>query len=333
MNEKYNKIIKKAFPGLRDVVGIDLGASAVKAVRIKADSFGKQTVIAAASLPVYDRKSASGPIPLPKKLCAWSAAIAIPSRKGLIKLVSQSSPIKDEDLPELLGIPKNNSFRIGSKKLGEDKHSPLLVAGIPQEDIENLGAILPAGKPLIASAELSGLASLSSYVNAYSGDFGEGCDLVIDTGRESMTMGVFNNGIPCVIRQFETGIAALEQAVADAFSCDLATVRDIILSGEVDIGAIIQSAFSNLLRQTGIAVDFSERRTSSRLARIFITGGLSGNNGFKTELKNSIGIEPQTLDPWRNLNVSPGAISENDITAGYSFAAATAAACAVLEDK
>lgn len=333
MNEKYNKILKKAFPGLRDVVGIDLGASAVKAVRLKADSFGKITVMSAASLPAYDKNTATGPIQLPKDLCAWSAAFAIPSRKGLVKLIAQSSQIKDDDLPELLGLPKVNDYRIGAMKLGDGKQTPLLVAGIPKTDVENIAAILPPGKPLPASAELSGLASLSSYLHAYKNEYGEGCDLIIDAGRKSMTMGVFTQGLPCVIRQFETGSETLEQAVADAFSCDAATVRDIILSGEVDIGSVIQSAFSNLLRQTGIAVDFTERRTSSRLSRIFLTGGLAGNKGFTSEIKNSFGLEPETLNPWRKLQLQANAISDSDKNSGYSFAAATAAAISVLEEN
>lgn len=331
MNEKYNKILKKAFPGLRDAVGIDLGASAVKAVRLKADSFGKITVVSAATLPAYDKSTATGPIPLPKNLCAWSAAIAIPSRKGLVKLLAQSAPVKDEDLPELLGLPKVNDYRIGAKKLGEGKQTPVVVAGIPKADIENIAAILPPGKPLPAAAELSGLASLSSYLYAYRGEYGEGCDLVIDTGRKTMTMGVFNKGIPCVIRHLEDGAELLEKAVAEAFSCDITTVRDIILSGQVDIGSVIQSAFGNLLRQTGIALDFSERKTSSRLSRVFLTGGLAGNKGFQSEIKNSFGIDPETLNPWRKLQLSANAVSEADKNSGCSFAAATAAAISVLE--
>lgn len=333
MDKKYNRILKKAFPGLRDVVGIDLGASAVKAVRLKKDSFGKTAVVAAAVLPVYNRGAATGPVALPKSLCAWSAAIAIPSRKGLIKLLPQSPQLKDEDMPELLGLPKVNDYRIAACKIGEGKQAPLLVAGIPGAEAENLQAVLPAGKPLLASAGLSGLASISAYMYAFKGEYGEGCDLVIDTGRESMTMGVFHQGVPCVIRQFETGISSLENAVAEAFSCDMTTVRDILISGEVDIGNVIQNAYSNLLRQASIAVDFSERRTSSRLARIFLTGGLSVNGCFKGELQNSFGIAPVALDSWKGMTVPAAVAAEVGKNAGCSFAAATASALAVLEDN
>ena len=49
--EKYNQMLKRLLPALRDVVGIDFGTSATKAVRLKADSSGALTVVAADVLP------------------------------------------------------------------------------------------------------------------------------------------------------------------------------------------------------------------------------------------------------------------------------------------
>ena len=52
--DKYNQVMKRLLPALRDVVGIDFGTSSVKAVRIRADGSGRRTVIAAGVLPKID---------------------------------------------------------------------------------------------------------------------------------------------------------------------------------------------------------------------------------------------------------------------------------------
>ena len=88
-----------------------------------------------------------------------------------------------------------------------------------------------------------------------------------------------------------------------------------------------------ILRQAGIAVDFTERRTGAHLKRLFVSGGFARNPGLRAEVKTALSAEPIVVDPWKNMTVRPDALSKAAADAGASFAAATAAALACLEEQ
>lgn len=336
--EKYNQMLKRLLPALRDVVGIDFGTSATKAVRLKADASGALTVVAADVLPpcpLPEEGEKSKPISVPKPLAAWTGALAFTSRKAVIKLVAEpkDATYTPNSAPELLGLPKDHGLRIGFERFESGEEKSVLILGVPAEEVARLPGLMPAGKPMAASAELAGLAALNCYDRVYGAEAEEGCDLVMDFGSGVTTLGLFVKRQPKVIRQFLEGYATVEKAVARDFRADEATARDIILSGQVDISASLHNSLGGILRQTGIAVDFTERRTGAHLRRLFVSGGFARNPGLRAEIKSALSLEPVLVDPWRNMTVRPDALSKAAADSGASFAAATAAALSCLEEK
>ncbi len=336
--DKYNQVMKRLLPALRDVAGIDFGTSATKVVRIKADASGALTVVAADILspcPLPEEGQTTKPISVPKSLAAWTGALAFTSRKAVIKLVSepQGTTYTLDSAPELLGLPKDHGLRIGFERFEGEEEKTVLILGVPVEEVVRLPKLMPAGKPMAYSAELAGLAALNCYDHAYGAECDDGCDLVMDFGTGVTTLGLFVKRQPKVIRQFLEGYATVEKTVARDFQTDETTARDIILSGQVDISSALHSALGGILRQTGIAVDFMERRTGARLHRLFVSGGFARNPGLRAEIKSALSLEPVIVDPWRNMTVRPDALSKAAADAGVCFAAATAAALSCLEEK
>ncbi len=336
--DKYNQFLKRCLPALRDVVGIDFGTSATKAVRIKADAAGALTVLAADVLPPCPPPAegeAQKPIAVPKQLAAWTAALAFTSRKAVIKLVGEpkGTTYTTESAPELLGLPKDHGLRIGFERFENEDETSVLIVGVPSEEVSRLPKLMPSGKPMAASAELAGLAALNCYDRAYGAEAEDGCDLVMDFGADITTLGLFVKRQPKVIRQFQEGYATVQKAVERDFQTDEATARDIILSGQVDISSSLHGSLGGILRQAGIAVDFTERRSGARLRRLFVSGGFARNPGLRAEIKSALSLEPIVVDPWKNMTVRPDALSKAASEAGVSFTAATAAALSCLEEK
>ena len=337
--DNYNKVMKRLLPALRDVVGIDFGTSATKAVRIKADAAGALTVVAADVLPPCplpaEDEAAPVPISIPRPLAAWSASLAFTSRKAVIKLVTEpkGTTYNLASAAELLGLQKDHGLRIGFRRYESGEEKSVLFIGVPEAEVARLPGLMPAGKPMAASAELAGLAALSCYDHVYGGEATEGCDLVIDFGAAVTTLGLFVKRQPLVIRQFLEGYATVEKAVERDFQTDEATARDIILSGQVDISSALHGSLGGILRQAGIAVDFTERRTGAHLKRLFVSGGFARSPGLRAEVKTALSAEPIVVDPWKNMTVRPDALSKAAADAGASFAAATAAAVACLEEQ
>ena len=337
--DKYNQVMKRLLPALRDVVGIDFGTSATKAVRIKADAGGKMTVVAADVLPPCpmpaEGEEAPPALSIPRPLAAWTASLAFTSRKAVIKLVTEpkGTTYNMASAPELLGLQKDHGLRIGLKRFENGEGNSVLFVGVPGEEVARLPGLMPSGKPMASCAELAGLAALSCYDHVYGAEADEGCDLVIDFGTAITTLGLFVKRQPLVIRQFLEGYSTVQKAVERDFQTDEATARDIILSGQVDISAALHGSLGGILRQAGIAVDFIERRTGAHLRRLFVSGGFARNPVLRAEIKAALSTEPVVVDPWKNMTVREGAMSKAAADAGASFAAATAAAIACLEEK
>lgn len=337
--EKYNTAMKKMFPAFRDVVGIDFGTSATKVVRIKAGNSGSRTVVAADVLPPCPLKGDStGDAPkfqLPRKLTAWTAAVAFSSASSILKLVSepQGTTYGSKDIPELLGIPKDSDLRTGMSRFESEEEKSVLIVGVPSAEIAKIPTLFTSGKPVLAHAELAGLAALSRACDIYGDETVNGCDLVMDFGANMTTLGLFVKKRPQVIRQFTEGFSSVLNAVKRDFQTDDQTSLDIILSGQVDIGATLHAALSGILRQAGIAADFAERKTGARLSRIFLCGGFSNCKGLQTEINAALSIESEIVNPWKKMTVLPNAVSDNAKNSGACFAAATAAAIACLEGK
>lgn len=337
--DKFNQVMKKILPALRDVVGIDFGTSATKAVRIKADNSGAMTVVAADILPpctIDDSEGDLAPIAIPAHLAAWTAALSYTSRKSVVKLVNEpkGTTYGQQNIPELMGLPKDHNLRIGMARFdaGEEDKSVLLI-GVPEKEIVKLPKLLPVGKPVTASAEVSSLAAFSCYSDVYGDETSDGCDLVMEIGENVTLLGLFVKKRPLVIRQFAESFSTAKKAVMRDFQTDENTARDIILSGQVDISGTIHSAMGSILRQAGIAVDFTERRTGARLQRILVCGGFARNPGLRAEIRSALTLEPILIDPWKNMKVLPDAISAAAKDSGACFAAATACAIASLEGK
>ena len=342
--DNYNKVMKRLLPALRDVVGIDFGTSATKVVRIKADAAGALTVVAADVLPPYplpaEGEAASPPIAIPRSLAAWSASLAFTSRKAVIKLVTEpkGTTYNLGSAAELLGLQKDHGLRIGFRRFENGEENSVLFIGVPEAEVARLPGLMPAGKPgksngRKGNAQTAGVAALSCYDHVYGAEATEGCDLVIDFGAAVTTLGLFVKRQPLVIRQFLEGYATVQKAIERDFQTDEATARDIILSGQVDISAALHGSLGGILRQAGIAVDFTERRTGAHLKRLFVSGGFARNPGLRAEVKTALSTEPIVIDPWKNMSVRPNALSKAATDAGASFVAATAAALACLEEQ
>ena len=186
---------------------------------------------------------------------------------------------------------------------------------------------------MACGAELAGLAALSCYDHVYGAEAADGCDLAMDFGEGVTTLGLFFRRRPLVVRQFLEGCSTVQKAVERDFQTDEATARDIILSGQVDISATLHGSLGGILRQTGIAVDLAERRTGAHLKRIFVSGGFARNPCLRMEIRAALSAEPAIVDPWKKMTVRDGAVSKAAADSGASFAAATAAAIACLEDE
>lgn len=334
MNEKMQQLMKRTIPSLRDVVGLDFGTVGIKAVRIRADGHNKKTVVAAELLPYPETLTKK--LSLPKRLSAPSIALAMTSPQAVVKLAATKpgQTLAATDYAEVIGLPRENDFRTAATELKGKADGGTLLAAIPESEVSTLLGLLPVkNAPQPISLEISGLAALEACRLGCKEEGAEGCDLIVDAGESVTTMAVLYHGEPYVVRRFPCGVSTLMQSVGQKFACKEEIARDIVLSGEVDVTSSFQTVFGGCLRQAGIAVDFTERRTGARLRRILLVGGLANNVGFQNEFKGGFGLAPVLANPWQSMMMLSDALRPETVSTGACFAAATGAAIAYLEDE
>ncbi|MDD5705642.1 MAG: hypothetical protein PHR35_06935 [Kiritimatiellae bacterium] len=327
-------------PRVRDVVGLDLGSSGMKAVRLRCDRSGRVTVLAADVLPPLRPPATEDapvePLHLPKPLQARAAAFCFTSTQAVCKLLTipgGPEKVAETVFSALLGLPRQSTFRCFHKVLdGESRAEALVLAvGVPESEASWLAALLAKGGPAPCAAELAGLAAMTAYRAGPGAEAAPRCDLVLDAGAAMTTLAVFFKGRPLVVRQFPQGATAVVNQVMHDLHVDEPTARDILDVGSIDARSSVHTVYESFLRQLAIAIDFAERRSGQRLQKIFLTGGLAANRDWREELKAVTGVAPETWKIWENMSVASGAVTERASRPGVCFAAATGAALATLE--
>lgn len=333
-------LLTRLIPRNRDVVGVDIGLACVKAVRLRADRQGAIRLVAADILPPVAAPSGTGSdrslLPIPKALQAWAAGVAYSFPGAVVKLLQlPADKVERSSYTDLLGLPKSGAHRIAHVALESENRNevPVIAVGVDQADVEWLRSLMPPGKPALGAVEVSGLSVLAAYRRVCLDEATPRCDLVIDAGERITTMTICFKGQPLVIRSFPQGAGTVAEQVMKDLGVTAGTARDILNVGSIDVRASVHRVYDAFLRQLSIAVDFAERRSGHRIERIWLSGGLAGNQDFARELQDQVGLEPQTWDPWDRMEVSGAAVSEQAKSHAHGFHAATGVALGLLEGK
>ncbi len=331
-------------PRYADVVGLDLGNSSVKAVRLRRIK-GKITLVAAGFLPALSLPSAKSdatlpalaPFKLPKALRGRYVALAVPGAAATIKLLTMPTRMdKTAELPirEMMAIGDDTVYRIAYELLpmvhGHGETRALAVA-LPSVEAQSLPALFPAGVPAICSLEISGLAALTAYQRGPGVNAGaETADAVLDFGANSSLLAVFAHGGLVLVRRFDFGAAAVTQRVRETLGVDLETAEGILMDGSFDVSKPVAAGLENFTRQALISRDFIEHRENCRIGRVYVCGGIAASRDWRAELHRALGVEIAVWNPLACLPALPGAIPDEVIGRESRFAAAMGAALGVM---
>lgn len=320
-----------------DVLGLDIGGSAVKAVRLKLVK--KQlTVIAVDILPVVSITGGEGgavlPISLPKLLKARHVALAVSGGGAQIKLLSfpaHSDKSIDAHILELMGIGDQSQFRIAYEPLVETRvEVRVLAVALPDRLGRMICTMFPIGTPAPCSVEVSGLASMTAFAKGPGTRHKEGCVAVIDFGYNTSMVSFFNKGVMVLVRKLDFGAMNILKKLQDSLGVDQEVAMGILSEGSFDVSRIVHQAMESFLQQLVISWDFVERRENVHIQDFYAVGGgvLLGVWGQEIEL--ATGQKPVLWNPFEGVLLQPGAYPERLKGQESRFAAALGAASSML---
>ena len=347
--EALDNLLQKFRRRPKDVVGVDMGATAVKAVRLRGSANGTASVVAAGIMPLPSAENETDaqqegktPAPLslnlPSKLRARYACLAISGEHAIVKLLSFPGRFdagNESRLVESLGVQDPDAYRIGYKLVREGHartEARVLGVAIPDEEAVRFLAPFETGLPAPFSMEISGLAGLTAFAHGPLSKMDEEAAGLVDFGTTTTVVAFFHRQTLALVRQFGIGTGALVSRVQQSLGVDAETAQGIISDGAFDISQTMLEVLSPLIKQVGVSRDFVERREDCRVQRVFISGSAAKSRDVIGELRTALELDIENWDPFDGLNVADDAIPEQLKGQEWRFASAIGACLGTFEE-
>lgn len=339
--QSAQKIIERFKRGPRDVVGLDIGTTATKAVRIRSTGT-ETTLLGAAILPAVDLASLSDgkDIPamsLPHKLLARSVAITFTGQNAVVKLLSFPGAFDPDNAGKLvdnLGLDDPNRYRIGFKVIseGQGRHeSRVLTVALPEVEAVILPQLFPSGIPAPNSLEVSGLSCMSAFLRTVTENTDDALG-VMEFGATTSTYALFNRGVLALVRRFNFGTNMLLAKVAESLGVDVETAQGIVSDGSFDISHSVNEVMQPLIKQLMVSRDFVERRENCRITQIYVSGGLANSHDSLNILRQAMDLDVHFWNPFSGLTIAKDAIAGDLSGREWQFSAAVGACLSTFEE-
>ena len=326
---------KKDAPGKRrvssEVLGLDLGMSGVKVVRLRRSSSGL-ALVGADILPPLD--AVAPHLELPPKLVTNYAAVTFANSRQAVRLVNVAA------VGEPLAIKLKEAIKVEVdqrlaftvlRTIPGKRETQVLTVGMQEGDVQQVLAMLAHGAPAACTLEYAGLAALTSFYHGPGHELGDEAVCLIEAGARTTFVAFLNKGLPVLVRTLELGGEQLLATLQAQWGLDRETALGTLgQGGTIDISQPLHDLAGPFLRQLSISRDFVERQENCRIARLYLSGGLGDVRQWAQELQTTLGIAAVAWDPFACMTATalPAALANQR----GRFAAAIGAALSAFEE-
>ena len=326
------------------MVGLDIGSATVRAVRMRKNSDVLTiTAVDVIERPVPAAGDSEEPVvtlfDLPARIKARYASLAIDSSPAIVRLLTlpgKSEADLDTRVIDNLGLENPDDYRISYNLLADGaarSETRVVAVAYPDESAAEAIAMLPTtGTPAPFSLEVSGLATMTAFMNGPVAARENDTLGLIDFGETSSLFAFFHKGSPVLIRKLDRGTNALLDKVEAMLGVDRETAIGIISDGSFDISPAAADVMQPLVRQLLVSRDFVERRESCQVDAVYLAGGLAVSRDAKNEVGSAMGVPVESWNPFSGIALAEDAVPEQFEGLEWRFAAAVGACLATFEE-
>jgi type IV pilus assembly protein PilM len=208
-------------------------------------------------------------------------------------------------------------FKIINPELAPGQMEVLLVAA-KKEAVELHRGLLAGAGVRPGAIELEQFALQRAYEFSYKPS-GDECVTILNIGAEVTNMVVVKGGLPSFNRDLSIGGSRFIEALQRSMGLDYET-SEKVLRGELPEGVSadeVKSALSYVIEELSTSVrrsfiSFQASGESTRIDRMYVSGGCSLVPGLATTLSEQHGLPVEALQPFQNLVVDSSVIPESD---------------------
>ncbi len=326
--------------GKTSVIGLDIGASSVKAVEIAMKSRDKGFELRSlgqASLPseaivqgAFLNSSAivdaireaidSG------RITGKDVAASVSGHSVIVKRVNLPQMSREEledqiqwEAEQYIPFDVNEvnlDFQILESNEDEGQMDVLLVAAKKDLIDDYYQVICEAGLNPVA-IDVAGFAIQNAYEANYEQD-PEAVVALVNIGAQVVNINVLRNGIPAFTRDIMTGGAQYTEEIQKSLSVSFDEAERIKIGGSEtgeEMQAVIPQEVEQAMRRVSDAVIgeisrsldfFAATSADARISKVLLSGGGSKIAGFKAAFKDRTGLETAEMNPLAHMLPSKG---------------------------
>jgi general secretion pathway protein L len=304
-------------PLITECIGLDVGTSAIKAVRVRRTLGHRDTVTCFESaLPVTADRAATRALAdellrefvRRHRLDATTVITALPCRDLVIRTLAL--PFRDiETLGRVVPFEMEGALPFPLEEValdyfplpppeGEPEHNGtevpnLLVAAVPKATLAaHFDRLAAAGvAPAAVNVDALALFSVTRYLAALSnGASGLPPDFMLtDIGASKTTLCLVHRGRPIVLRTIHHGGDELTEGLAQKHGCGFEEAESLKRASTADQ---LEPWLNPLVKELRLALHAYEAQTSTRLRSYWLCGGSAKLNGINAHLERHLDLEP-----------------------------------------
>ncbi len=322
--------------GISDFFGLDIGASGIRLVQLKAGS-ARKSLLKYSFVPIDPKTSQSDSKEDQQKLASIIAdlvsksqlstknvAVGIPSNKVFISVVDidkmpneqLEKSIKyqvDSLIPTAIDESKIDWSVIGDSPVDKTKIE-ILLSSVPNSYTEKMLDLLEGIGLNVIAFEPNPVALARSLVVPGSNNV----QLLLDIGSRSTDLVIVMNDTPRLIRSIPTGSDAIVRAASQNLNVDYKQAFQLVFKFGIAKDKLDGQVYQALLGSVDILVSeieksinfFSNRYNGFKINKIIVTGVASTLPEFPLYLANRFGLTVEIGNSWINTNYDPSRQNE-----------------------
>ncbi|OEU68855.1 MAG: pilus assembly protein PilM [Desulfuromonadales bacterium C00003093] len=351
------------FASKKDIVGIDVGSSAVKLVRLR-ESRGNFHLVNIGIMPlapetivdsaIMDSTAIVGAIQnlmTGMKVKAKRVATSVSGHSVIIRKI-MLPVMTDAELEASIQweaeqyIPFDISeVNIDFQIIGPDVKDPsqmnVILVAAKKDFVDDFVAVfIEAGlEPMLMDIDCFAVENMFDYNYGFVEDE---VVALIDMGASATSVNVLKGEASVFTRDIQAGGNLLSEELQKrlGFSREEAEQaklgdRDIANVDADSINEVLTDAIENLVQEVQRSLDFFTATSSEdRVSKVYLTGGVSSSEQVREALEARLGIPAERVNPFRNLTINEKEFDSEYLNAiGPMFSVATGLAMRKVGDK
>lgn len=318
------------FASKKDLVGIDIGSSSVKLVRLREtrgsfhlvnvgvmplepEAIVDNMIMDSSAIVAVIRNLLAGMKIRAKRVATSISGHSVIIRKIMLPIMTEEELEASIQWEAEQYIPFDVSeVNIDFQILGPDAKDPsqmgiMLVAAKKEYVDDFVGLFSEAGlEPVVMDIDCF---AVESMFDVNYGFLEEEVVALVDMGASAISVNVLKGEVSVFTRDIQAGGNLLGEELQKRLGISSEEAeraklgdRDIEDVDSESIDEVLQDAIENLVQEVQRSLDFfSATSTEDKVKKIYLTGGVSSSQQVCDSLENRLGVSVELLDPFRNV--------------------------------